>query len=121
VSACTVEDMAEHGWTPESHRNGAGGEHRDAPLDQSPNEAEMQQRSSAKSCNKVQQLIPELCNVFRYVRSRLLSIHPAVVALNLAAFRLVVVSQRIWRFQSVSATATGPNRWFRDAGNGGRQ
>jgi hypothetical protein len=51
--------MAEHGWTPDSYRHGSGGEHRDAPLGQTPNEAEMQQRSSSKSCNKVKQLIPE--------------------------------------------------------------
>ena len=30
----------------------------------------------------------------------------AVIALNLAVFGLVVLSQRIWRFQFISATAT---------------
>lgn len=47
------------------------------------------------------------------------SMYLAVIALNLAAFGLVVVSQRIWRLQFISATAPGPDRWFHNAGSGG--
>ena len=38
------------------------------------------------------------------------SVYLAVTALKLAVFGLVVLSQRIWPFQFISATATGADR-----------
>src|SRR3954464_15550569 len=38
------------------------------------------------------------------------SVYLAVFALSLAVFGLVVLSQRIWRFQFISATATAADR-----------
>jgi hypothetical protein len=47
------------------------------------------------------------------------SMYLAVIALNLADFKLIVVSQRICRFQFISSDCDDSRRWFHAVGSSG--